>query len=45
MTIRATLDSNILIYAAMEPQTDKGKRAAPTTTLVAQATLKLVEGH
>lgn len=45
MTIGVTFDSNILIYAALEPQTDKGKRAAPTTTLVAQATLKLVEGH
>ncbi len=49
MTIRATLDSNVLIYAALEPQTDKGKRAARTIELAtdhgiiaAQALLEFV---
>ena len=34
MTVRATLDSNILVYAELEPETDKGRRAQLT---VAQA--------
>lgn len=28
MSVRATLDSNILVYAALEPGSDKGRRAA-----------------
>jgi predicted nucleic acid-binding protein len=49
MTARATLDSNILVYAALEPQTEKGKRAARTIELAsaggviaAQALLEFV---
>lgn len=30
MTIRAALDSNILVYAALEPASDKGLRSAET---------------
>jgi predicted nucleic acid-binding protein len=37
MSVRATLDSNILIYAALEPGTAKGKRA---TEVIQLATLR-----
>lgn len=49
MSVRASLDSNILIYAALEPASDKGalasdviKRVAPGGILAAQALLEFV---
>jgi predicted nucleic acid-binding protein len=49
MRVRASLDSNILIYASLEPMSDKGalaseliKRAAPRGILAAQALLEFV---
>ncbi len=49
MSVRASLDSNILIYAALEPGSEKGKtasdlivRAAPKGILAAQALLEFV---
>ena len=37
MSVRASLDSNILVYAALEPASDKGRVAAD---LIAHATLR-----
>lgn len=49
MTVRVTLDSNILIYATLEPETVKGRRAAsivlraaPRGILAVQALLEFV---
>ncbi|HEY5072191.1 MAG TPA: PIN domain-containing protein [Caulobacteraceae bacterium] len=49
MAIRATLDSNILIYAELEPETEKGGRAqaviaqtAPHGVLAVQALLEFL---
>jgi predicted nucleic acid-binding protein len=49
LTVRATLDSNILIYAELEPETPKGIRAqrviegsAPRGVIAAQALLEFV---
>ena len=49
MTIRATLDSNILVYAELEPETEKGVRAqsvisaaAPNGILAVQAQLEFL---
>ena len=49
MAARASIDSNILVYAELEPETKKGRlaqhvigRAAPTGVLAAQALLEFV---
>jgi len=49
MPVRATLDSNILVYAELEPETEKGARArrviaeaAPRGILAVQALLEFV---
>jgi predicted nucleic acid-binding protein len=49
VSVRASLDSNILVYAALEPASDKGKaaaeligRAAPRGVLATQALLEFV---
>ena len=34
--IRVALDSNILVYAELEPETEKGQRAAEVILLAAQ---------